>query len=99
MYRVGLEAILGFTKRGDALTIDPCVPAEWREYRIEYRYGKSLYSIVVANPDGGEGGVVEVTLDGRALPEETIPLVDDGKPHTVHVLRTARRPARARAES
>ena len=99
MYRIGLESLLGFQKRGNELTIDPCVPADWREYRIEYRYGKSLYSIVVANPDGGEGSVVEVTLDGRALPEETIPLVDDGKPHAVHVLRTARRPARARAES
>ena len=39
MYRVGLEAILGFRKAGDRLTIDPCVPADWQEYRIEYRYG------------------------------------------------------------
>ena len=54
MYRVGLEAILGFHKTGDALTMDPCVPVDWREYRIEYRYGRSVYSIVVTNPDGGE---------------------------------------------
>jgi cellobiose phosphorylase len=26
---VGLEAILGFTKRGDSLVIDPRVPAAW----------------------------------------------------------------------
>ena len=32
MYRVGLEAILGFTKRGDTLPIDPRVPAAWPEF-------------------------------------------------------------------
>ena len=81
------------------LTIDPCVPADWREYRIDYRYGRSTYTIVIANPDGGDGGVVEVTLDGVALDGDTIPLVDDGKPHAVRVLRSAPRPSRARAGS
>jgi cyclic beta-1,2-glucan synthetase len=99
MYRIGLEAILGFRKEGDALTIDPCVPVEWREFGIEYRYGRSTYSIVVTNPDGGEGGVVEVTVDGRPLDGATIPLVDDGERHAVAVLRTAVRPTRARAGS
>ena len=40
MYRVGLEAILGFTKRGDTLYIEPRAPAAWREYTIEYRHGR-----------------------------------------------------------
>ena len=29
MYRVGLEQLLGFTKSGNTLMIDPRVPAEW----------------------------------------------------------------------
>src|ERR1041385_4914502 len=33
MYRVGLEAILGFTKRGDTLRIEPCVPRDWPSSR------------------------------------------------------------------
>ncbi|MGH7497427.1 MAG: GH36-type glycosyl hydrolase domain-containing protein [Gemmatimonadales bacterium] len=99
MYRAGLESILGFRKHGDKLTIDPCVPVDWREYRIDYRHGRSAYAIVVANPDGGEGGVVEVTLDGIALEGDTIPLIDDGNAHSVRVLRSAPRPSRARAGS
>ncbi|MGH7504683.1 MAG: GH36-type glycosyl hydrolase domain-containing protein, partial [Longimicrobiales bacterium] len=47
LYRVGLEAILGFTKHADTLTIDPCVPAAWPDYTIEYRFGGSLYVITV----------------------------------------------------
>jgi cyclic beta-1,2-glucan synthetase len=88
MYRVGLEAILGFTKRGATLRIDPCVPAEWAELAIEYRYGTSLYVIAVQAP-GASRGSREVLLDGTALATETIPLVDDGRRHEV-VMRAPR---------
>ena len=99
MYRIGLEAILGFKKEGNTLTIDPCVPAEWREFRIEYRHGRSRYSIVFSNPDEAEGGIVEATLDGNRLPSPNVTLVDDGREHTIGVRRIARRPTRARAGS
>ena len=85
LYRVGLETILGFTKRGDTLRIDPCVPRQWPEFSIEYRFGAALYAISVQNP--GEAGAegMEVTLDGRILDAPTIPLVDDGARHEVVV--------------
>ncbi|MEO9034897.1 MAG: hypothetical protein ABI442_05275, partial [Gemmatimonadaceae bacterium] len=37
-YRVAVETILGFTKRGTPLTIDPRVPRAWPEFRIDYLY-------------------------------------------------------------
>jgi cyclic beta-1,2-glucan synthetase len=85
MYRVGLEAILGFVKRGDTLVIDPCVPGEWSEYTIDYRHGESLYEITVTEPaavfrDGGQ-----VILDGAILENPVIPLVDDRRRHEVVV--------------
>ena len=85
MYRVGLESILGFRKEGDTLWIEPCVPPEWPQLSIEYRYGSSRYSIVVDSPEavGKLGG--EVTLDGRRLESAAIPLVDDGNKHEVLV--------------
>jgi cyclic beta-1,2-glucan synthetase len=85
MYRVGLEAILGFTKRGDSLFVDPCVPRSWREYSIEYRHGSSVYAITVQNPTGVGHGIVEVSLDGRLLSAPEVPLVDDGRRHEVVV--------------
>ena len=78
MYRVGLEAILGFTRRGASLQLLPCVPAAWREYAIDYRFGGSLYSLRVER-DGGAPGI---TLDGSSIEGSAIPLVDDGLPHT-----------------
>ncbi|MEA2712468.1 MAG: cyclic beta,2-glucan synthetase, partial [Gemmatimonadales bacterium] len=85
MYRVGLEGILGFRKRGDKLFIEPRAPASWPEYTIEYRYGKSLYVIVVRNDADGAGEALEVTIDGRVSLGPGIPLVDDGERHTVVV--------------
>ncbi|HUM09849.1 MAG TPA: glucoamylase family protein [Myxococcaceae bacterium] len=78
MYRVGLEAILGFTRRGDSLQLLPCVPAAWREYAIDYRFGGSPYSLRVERGGGAPG----ITLDGRSIEGSTLPLVDDGRAHT-----------------
>ena len=30
LYRVGLEFILGLKRSGDTLTLDPCIPPEWK---------------------------------------------------------------------
>jgi cyclic beta-1,2-glucan synthetase len=84
MYRVGLEAILGFHKRGDVLLIEPNVPTSWPEYTIEYRHGRSTYEIVVSRPADWRNGA-QVTLDGTVLSDATIPLLDDGGRHIVRI--------------
>jgi cyclic beta-1,2-glucan synthetase len=85
LYRVGLEGILGLRKEADLLFVDPRAPAAWPEYTIEYRHGRSLYVIVISNPEGAPRGPVTVTVDGRARPDGSIPLVDDGARHAVEV--------------
>jgi cyclic beta-1,2-glucan synthetase len=84
MYRVGLEAILGFTKRGNTLEMDPCIPASWPGFSVSYRCGSSSYSITVRNPNGAERGVASTTLDGTPL-SGPVPLSDDGQSHEVIV--------------
>jgi cyclic beta-1,2-glucan synthetase len=82
---VGIEGILGLSKCGDRLVIEPRAPATWKEYGIEYRHGQSLYSISVRNDTGAPWRTTEVTVDGIAAPGASIPLVDDGKRHEVIV--------------
>jgi cyclic beta-1,2-glucan synthetase len=86
MYRLGLEALLGMRRMGKALQISPCIPKNWEGYELTYRYGETSYRIRVENPEGVNRGVEQVTLDGEELAEKTIPLVDDGHQHEVHVL-------------
>lgn len=86
MYRVGLEAILGFDRRGDVLLIAPRVPPDWPELTIDYRFGSARYTIVVDEPSKlADGTGAEVTLDGRVLDGPDIPLADDGRKHQVLV--------------
>ena len=88
LYRIGLESILGFTKRGASLIISPHAPATWPEYSIEYRYGGSTYSIKVVT--GARAGIDDnqVMVDGVLLEDSVVPLVDDGSAHSVVINRT-----------
>ena len=84
-YRAAVEAILGFTKRGDRLTIVPCIPASWDGYGIEYHHGATTYRIRVENPSHVSTGVRSVTVDGVAAADNAVALSDDGAEHVVMI--------------
>jgi cellobiose phosphorylase len=86
MYRAMLEDILGFRKRDSQLFIEPCIPRSWPEFRIDYRYGSTLYHITVQNPDGVSRGVRQIEIAGQILTENRISLNDDGKAYQVRVV-------------
>ncbi len=86
MYRIGVESILGVTRRGKTLQMTPCIPSSWPRYEVRYRHGGSRYRIVVENPERRSGGVARVEVDGVVLPSGVIPLLDDGREHEVRVL-------------
>ena len=97
LYRAGLEWILGFRKQGSALSIDPCIPREWKRFKITYRYGETCYRIIVENPAGVCRGVLRVTLDGIQLPAGAlVPLSKDGSEHHVEVMLGSTRVAESR---
>jgi len=85
MYRVGLEQLLGFTKVGDTLRIEPCVPRAWAGFEITYRFGRTIYDIVVRDPNGMQQRGAQVTVDGTRVDDHTIRLVDDGRRRAVLV--------------
>ncbi|MHB1355170.1 MAG: GH36-type glycosyl hydrolase domain-containing protein [Anaerolineae bacterium] len=85
MYRLGLEAILGLKKISNSLRITPTIPPDWNGFEITYQFGKATYQIKVLNPEHIAHNVQQVTLDGDTLNDGSIPLVDDGREHTVVV--------------
>ncbi|MEO5590227.1 MAG: glucoamylase family protein [Gemmatimonadaceae bacterium] len=84
LYRVGLESILGFTKRAETLELNPCIPSTWGQFSVEYRHDDSTYTILIRNPEGVQRGVVSVTVDGVET-GGAIDLLSDGNPHEVIV--------------
>ena len=85
-YRVWLEEVLGFQRRGDRLTIKPVIPKDWPGFRLRYRFQNTTYRIVVENPDHCSGGVDLVEVDGIAVIDKVVTLLDDGGPHEVRVV-------------
>src|SRR5207244_4027850 len=86
MYRVGLEAMLGFHRHADHFTIDPCIPASWPGFELTLTHGGSRCQVQVRNPHGVEHGVTSVTLDGEAVANGRVPLLNDGQDHEVQVV-------------
>ena len=47
MYRLIIESLLGLRLEVDILSFAPCLPVEWNEYKIHYRYRETVYHITV----------------------------------------------------
>jgi cyclic beta-1,2-glucan synthetase len=93
IYRVWLEEVLGFQRRGDTLTLNPVIPKDWPSFRLHYRYKDTLYHIAVENPGHCSHGVTLVEVDGIAVADKTVTLRDDASPHEVRVVMGMEPPA------
>ena len=90
MYRLGVESILGLHRMGNALRIDPRIPTDWPGFEMTYCHGRggagdTFYHITVRNPERVPRGVKQVTLDGKPLPGNLVPMARDGRRHEVVV--------------
>jgi cellobiose phosphorylase len=83
MYRLIVESLLGLAREGDRLRFAPCLPRDWTECAIRYRYGSAVYAITVRQVDGTDPA--RVTVDGVERPDGAIHLVDDQGEHRVLV--------------
>ncbi|WHH60301.1 glucoamylase family protein [Petroclostridium sp. X23] len=86
MYRVGIEHILGLKKRGEGLIIDPCIPREWEQYSMEYKYKEAKYIINIKNPDRVSKGVKSVKVDGTLIGNHIIQLKSEKHEYHVEVI-------------
>ena len=82
-YRAAIEGILGFRKRGDVLTIAPCLPPEWPEAAITYRHGDATYEILIRN--AVEGTPASVTVGSVPSAGGSIRLSSERGTHRVVV--------------
>ncbi len=77
--------ILGVRPGYDALTVDPCIPKGWDGFEIKRLWRGSVYHIRVMNPQGVSRGIRKMTVDGKPLDGNKIPLFNDDKEHEVIV--------------
>jgi len=73
MYRAGVEGILGLSRSGDTLLIDPCLPKSWPGVSLSVTLGAFQVDVTVESPRGSGRGITSAQLDG-------VEIVCDGGP-------------------
>ena len=93
MYRLILESLLGLDLQIDRLHFTPCLPADWPQFRLTYRFRETRYHITVIQTHSKDAvtGHTGITLDGVDFDGGYVPLVDDRTDHWADV-RIARPP-------
>jgi cellobiose phosphorylase len=84
MYRLIVESLLGLRLEVDKLYIEPCLPADWKTYKVFYRYRETFYNITILQIHSRD---VEssITIDGVKNDNNVISLVDDNQEHSIEI--------------
>lgn len=83
--KVTVDWILGVRTNEAGLIVDPCIPKSWPGYSVKRLYRGTTYHIKVSNPSGVSTGVTSMTVNGKAIAGNVIP-VTAGKEVTVDVV-------------
>ena len=80
------QYILGVRPDWTGLVVDPCVPADWKEFSVTRKFRGATYNISVKNPNGVFKGVQSLTVDGVRTGGIFVPDFGDDGTHTVEVV-------------
>ena len=83
-YIAGIQYILGLKIEKNIMSIQPCIPKNWEEYEMKFKYGESIYNIKVENKNGKNTGVNKVIVNGEEV-ENKIKLDNSGKIFNIEI--------------
>ena len=75
-YYAATQYLLGIQPGFSGLRVDPCIPADWKEFSVTRKWRGSTYHIHVVNPEGVEKGVKSILADGKEV--DQLPILPAG---------------------
>ena len=84
-YEAGIRYILGVKIEKGFLTLEPCIPNDWKGYSLRYRFGESIYNIQVTNLNNNKEGISEIRLNGEVIKDNKIKLEKTGGVYVIEV--------------
>ena len=83
-YTAATKYILGIRPAYNGMEIDPCIPADWKEFDVTRKWRGATYNIHVENPHGVEKGIKSITLNGETI-KGAVPIQKNGSINEVKV--------------
>lgn len=83
-YYAATQFLLGIRPDFDELIVDPCIPGDWKGFSVVRKWRGAEYRIHVANPDGVEKGVAQITVNGETVSK--IPVMEAGTVSEIEVI-------------
>ncbi|PZF72683.1 GH36-type glycosyl hydrolase domain-containing protein [Taibaiella soli] len=83
MYQLIVSSFLGLQVNEGKLSFNPCVPEDWKGFKLHYRYKETTYHITILQKSVKE---MTVLVDNDPQQDKMITLIDDKKEHEVIVV-------------
>ena len=77
------QYILGIQPHYNGLKIEPCIPSDWKGFKVNRKFRGANYEIEVVNSAGKSKGLSKLTVNGQELENNIIPIFNSG---TIKVL-------------
>ncbi|MDD3374280.1 MAG: hypothetical protein PHY73_00970 [Candidatus Omnitrophica bacterium] len=84
-FMAATEWILGVRRDFNGLRIDPSIPCSWKKCFVRRPFRGSIYEIEIQNLNGKQSGVKQITVDGKEIEGNILPVFADKKTHKVIV--------------
>ena len=84
--KTGIEYILGLKIEDKYLSLNPCIPKDWKEYKIHYKYKNTIYNIHVKNPNEKNTGVEQFIFNGNIIEDKKILLKENNGINDIEII-------------
>ena len=80
------QYILGVYPTHQGLSVDPCVPSDFGDFKVTRKFREGTYHISIRKADGIQKGVKELIVDGQKVDGHIIPYVKGKTEYQVEVV-------------
>ncbi len=80
------QYILGIQPQYNGLQINPCIPHEWDGLEVTRKFRGAEYKIKISNPEHVSKGIEHITVNGKNIKGNILPLAASGSFNNVEVV-------------
>lgn len=80
------QYILGIKPTYNGILIEPCIPAEWDGFTLIRKFRGTTYHIEIKNPNHTMQGISVITINGKPVEGNLIPVMPAGGTYEVEVV-------------